>query len=736
MRIGLRRSGRLLLADEVGVGKTLQALALATAYADEGPVLIICPASLRFMWAEQAERWWPGLVPSACTVVLCSKDSSKLDDLPRRNASPPALPSVPRMVITSYHMLHLLALTVNWPSVAWGCVVVDESHNMSTTNGVEPLQTQVAAEVVKEAAHAILLSGTPALNRPFDLFCQANALWPGLLGAAKEDFARAYCERRRGIHGSFINSGGTRLRELHLLLRNTIMLRREKSEVVSDLPPVRRQVVRLHLTTGFDGSAIKGWDGFDEPHRRGWHKARAVCDWLKETLLQKNSTGKVVIFVRHLDVMAYIEQNVMTLHLAIKEDGTAAGPSDLPYVTITGEDSADDRQKAVDKFKCHAHVRVALLSIGACSQGLDFSSADAAVFAELPKDSSSYLQGEGRVIRRGAEGDAEGESTRADARVLAFRLTPVCAGNINIYTLCAHGTKDETQWATLSVAASNCKSVHGAHDSDGLVVNNVVDAGPGFVAQPPLRRKPPPSRPVAPAVKAPAAPQSVAAREEHDQVAVPADQLFFEVSCNTGRLHAFLRDGGVFKHLDSVPSAQLLDNNIAVDFPFPYTSPAVRSAAVAFLAVWNALSAFDRSVLWRAKKPLRLPLHEALMAARAAHKSEPSTKRSVKAIDIVPPPRPGSIGMRYVYLRRGTQRLPYQLYISAEGEYLCRTCSREAARVQHPAGADPLVSCLLDLCCTEGCHDRCVRFASWRLLCCDSRSNRLPTCAPQAALRD
>ena len=417
VRVGLCRAGRLLLADEVGVGKTLQALALATAYADEGPVLIICPASLRFMWAEQAERWWPGLVPSACTVVLCSKDSPKLDDLPRRDASPPAARSAPRVVITSYHMLQLLALTVKWSSVAWGCVVVDESHNMCTTNGDEPLQTQVAAQVVKEAAHAILLSGTPALNRPFDLFCQANALSPGMLGLAKADFARAYCERRRGMHGTFCNSGGTRLRELHLLLRNTIMLRREKWEVACHLPPIRRQVVRLHLTTGFDSSAIEDFDTMDARHRLGWRKAGAVCEWLKETVLQKNSTSKVVIFVSHIDVMAYIQQNVLSRHLGINEDGTAADPLNLPFVTIQGEDSADDRQKAVDRFKCHAHVRAALISIGAGGEGLDFASADAAVFAELPKNVALYKQAEGRVHRHGAEGDADGESARAGARL-------------------------------------------------------------------------------------------------------------------------------------------------------------------------------------------------------------------------------------------------------------------------------------------------------------------------------
>ena len=264
-------------------------------------------------------------------------------------------------------------------------------------------------------------------------------------------------------------------------------------------------------------------------------------------------------------------------------------------------------------------------------------------------------------------------------------------------------------------------------------MNTVLDAGPGFVAQPSLLCERQLSRSVVPAVETLVLPQRIAAREEDDQVLIPADSLFFQVSSNTGRLHAFRREGDGFTHLNSVPPVQLsLDRDTTVEYPFPYKSSAVRSAAAAFLAVWDALSARDHNLLWGAKMPLRLPLDDALEAARAAHTSMPSTKRSVKAIDVIPPPPAGATGPRYVYLRRGTtQRLQYQQYISAEGDWLCRACSREPARVQHPAGPDPLVSCLLDLCCSEGCHDRCVRCA-----CACFATTHIPTCALQPALPD
>ncbi|KAJ6349665.1 hypothetical protein OIU77_007111, partial [Salix suchowensis] len=64
LRFGLRRGGRCLIADEMGLGKTLQAIAIAGCFINEGPILVVCPAILRFSWAEELERWMPFCLPS------------------------------------------------------------------------------------------------------------------------------------------------------------------------------------------------------------------------------------------------------------------------------------------------------------------------------------------------------------------------------------------------------------------------------------------------------------------------------------------------------------------------------------------------------------------------------------------------------------------------------------------------------------------------------------------------
>eukprot|EP00892_Ulva_mutabilis_P001705 jgi/Ulvmu1/11535/UM078_0024.1 len=75
VRFGLERRGRCLIGDEMGVGKTVQAIALAACHMHEwAPLLIICPASIRLLWCEELEKWLPSLLPADVTVVQGNAD--------------------------------------------------------------------------------------------------------------------------------------------------------------------------------------------------------------------------------------------------------------------------------------------------------------------------------------------------------------------------------------------------------------------------------------------------------------------------------------------------------------------------------------------------------------------------------------------------------------------------------------------------------------------------------------
>jgi hypothetical protein len=83
------------------------------------------------------------------------------------------------------------------PTSAFLLAPSPESHTLRTSNKPpDALHTEAVVCCLKLARRAILLTGTPSLSRPFDLFRQVDAVMPGLLGANRVAFAASYCNRR------------------------------------------------------------------------------------------------------------------------------------------------------------------------------------------------------------------------------------------------------------------------------------------------------------------------------------------------------------------------------------------------------------------------------------------------------------------------------------------------------------------------------------------------------------
>lgn len=306
-------------------------------------------------------------------------------------------------------------------------------------------------------------------HRPFDIFHQINMLWPGLLGQNKYDFAKTYCAVRvvRTYEGKGFQdfSKGIRLEELNVLLRQTVMIRRLKEHVLKQLPPKRRQIIRLLLKrsdiisakaacgglVNHDASErnaaevinSENIDGSDESggccrskklsyQELGIAKLSGFCEWLSIHPLISESDGvgkldvnhssqKMIIFAHHLKVLDGVQEFV-------HEKGVG-------FVRIDGNTLASDRQNAVLSFQSSNKVKIAIIGITAGGVGLDFSSAQNVVFLELPQSPSLMLQAEDRAHRRGQ------------------------SNAVNIYIFCAKDTMDETCWQNLNKSLHRVSSI-------------------------------------------------------------------------------------------------------------------------------------------------------------------------------------------------------------------------------------------------------------------------------------
>ncbi|PHJ20662.1 hypothetical protein CSUI_005495 [Cystoisospora suis] len=398
---GLKREGRLLIGDEMGLGKTLQALAIAAFYNREWPLLIVCPSSIRFQWRDQALRWLPRLLSAE---HVCIVENGRTD-----------IPEETRMVV----------------------VICDESHYLKNR---QAKRTQVLCPLLRNAKRAILLSGTPALNKPVELYQQIDALLPDL--CSYHEFADRYSVKVwNHFTRRFEHEGHQHAEELHVLLKKTIMIRRLKQQVHTELPPKIRSRVPVQIPVkelkeirdkmeelSADGSAYKR-DGADDDEDflngsagsplitelftlTGLAKRQGVSEYLSY-LFQGDPDLKLIVFGHHRAVLDHVEE-----HLKTKEKKR--------YVRIDGSTSQDKRESLVKEFQTSRECQVAILSITACGHGLNLTAAGTVVFAELYWVPGQMIQAEDRSHRIGNE-----------------------FGCVQIHYLIAEGTLDETVFRTL-----------------------------------------------------------------------------------------------------------------------------------------------------------------------------------------------------------------------------------------------------------------------------------------------
>ncbi|XP_078695209.1 DNA annealing helicase and endonuclease ZRANB3-like [Branchiostoma floridae x Branchiostoma belcheri] len=403
VKFALKKNGRCLIGDEMGLGKTLQAIAVAYHYRQEWPVLVVVPSSLRYQWVEELERWVPDLEPTHIHVV------SSRDDI--RNIS------TAQVTILGYGLIQRQdqPLVKALHDQDFQVIIVDESHYLKNRKAV---RTQGLVPLVKNAKRALLLTGTPALARPAELFPQVDALLPGKFGSWTK-FSKRYCNAHQVFYGRFSRwdtNGASNLAELHSNLQ-PLMIRRLKAQVLTQLPPKRRQRIPFDVPEGehkkeLDKLAAEWRDLIgrgavpqshdqqgmaDNPsfrirqlitewyHTTALAKAGSVQEYIK--VLLENESMKFIVFGHHKHMLQAVTQTL--IHSKIK------------YIRIDGSVPSAERTHLVHQFQGDPTVKVAVLSILAAGTGLTLTAASHVVFAELYWTPGVLEQAEDRAHRIG-----------------------------------------------------------------------------------------------------------------------------------------------------------------------------------------------------------------------------------------------------------------------------------------------------------------------------------------------
>ncbi|XP_032362677.1 DNA annealing helicase and endonuclease ZRANB3 [Etheostoma spectabile] len=421
VEFALSRNGRCMIADEMGLGKTVQAIAVAYAFRQEWPLLVVVPSSLKYPWIEELERWIPELQPGDINLV--------------ENKSHTMGISSSKVTVLGYGLLTTDArpLVEALSRQRFAVVVVDESHYLKSRNAA---RTKILAPLIQSAKRAILLTGTPALGRPEELFMQIDALYPKKLGTWT-DYAKKYCNAHYRYFGSrrqWDCRGASNLEELHQRL-SEIMIRRLKAEVLTQLPPKIRQRIPFDLPkeAAKEASAsFAEWERLMKGMRSGvgatdpfTQVMGLVTQMYKQTAIAK--AGAVKDYIKMMLEAEQLKFLVFAHHLTMLQACTeAAIEAKAAYIRIDGSVPSSERIQLVHKFQSDPETRVAILSIQAAGQGLTFTAASHVVFAELYWNPGHMKQAEDRAHRIGQ------------------------TSSVNVHYLIAKGTFDTVMWSMLN----------------------------------------------------------------------------------------------------------------------------------------------------------------------------------------------------------------------------------------------------------------------------------------------
>jgi SWI/SNF-related matrix-associated actin-dependent regulator 1 of chromatin subfamily A len=385
------RNGRALIADEMGLGKTVQALGYCKTHPEKRtpsePCLVVCPASVKLNWAKEARKW----IPDAEVEVLNGRTPYETEG---------------SILVINYDIMS--GWIEKFQRMKIGMVILDECHYIKN---VKAKRTKACLTLCEHSDSVVCLSGTPITNRPVEFYTALRAIDKRAFPSFWQ-YAKRFCGATRGRFG-WDFSGATHTDELHSLLTKTLMIRRLKEDVLTDLPAKQRSVVPMELSKqgkatyekimcDFEGWLEEQGKTPEEIERTAAAEALTKIEKLKQAAVEAKMKSciewiqdeidageKLVVFATHIKTLDELEK---------KFEGKT--------VRLDGSTAQNKRQEVVDKFQNDSSIRLFLGNVKAAGVGITLTAASNVVFVELGWTPGEHIQAEDRIHRIGQEADS------------------------------------------------------------------------------------------------------------------------------------------------------------------------------------------------------------------------------------------------------------------------------------------------------------------------------------------
>jgi SWI/SNF-related matrix-associated actin-dependent regulator 1 of chromatin subfamily A len=427
---------RVIIADQPGLGKTLEAIA-AVEGLNAYRVLCIVPNSMRLTWIAE----WRRACPHRKVVTMYGKRKAPLPVTVNGKVENIQVNThAGDVIIINYDQVK--RFKNNLKRMHFQAVILDESHYIKSD---KTLRTQAVLEVVQDIEYRFLLTGTPVLNAPWELPTQLQAAGRiadfGGITRFKRDWLQGrlvtMLDRRTGKERKYMEYGTPdtddnyyeHLNQLNERLR-PFMIRRYKKDVFTELPDKTRAVVQTEIsnerdyrlaeqdliawvkqmvadTFELDIMQLLALDVDEQRHLLEIHQSEAATRALKNYALRRIQALRQLAVEGKLEesiawIKSFLESGEKLVIYAIHRKVQAALYAAFPDAAVLrGDDSILVRKQNELRFQNDPNCKLIIASVSAAAEGITLTAASDLAILEMPWTPGKCTQVEDRIHRIG-----------------------------------------------------------------------------------------------------------------------------------------------------------------------------------------------------------------------------------------------------------------------------------------------------------------------------------------------
>ncbi len=379
---------RVLNANDMGLGKTVEAILAAAIFIDpDHPLLVISSMGQKWFWQDEFLNW-----------TTLEEDDIQI-------ITGPKLTKGKSVYIIHWDIVHRYG---GLKDVKWGALIVDEAHKQKNR---KTKRTKSIWTLARSIPVVYLLTGTPIVNRPDDLWALLKTLYPKQYTSYWR-FFHEYTHSRQNPWGGYEIMGVANVEDLIKELGDRAF-RRLKKDHLDELPDKQQMRVNIALSalemkaygemkdymiTQIEDAEVKS------PTLMGQEmKMREFCvgvrnpntdeyiastkmDWTMETLLQRHEAGsKTVVASMRRAPIAEMERRLTK--------------AKINYRVMHGDVAAVDRNIVVEAFQTDPSIEVFLMTVQTGGEGWTLTAADMLIFLDRPWTMKDVRQTEDRLHR-------------------------------------------------------------------------------------------------------------------------------------------------------------------------------------------------------------------------------------------------------------------------------------------------------------------------------------------------